>query len=138
MLYVPRDLSFISTQFLVPNLDGSFYILFNKFTKALSLTSFLIFHYYILLYNIIIRLSIIFCLWEIYIFLKYLLFIYYCLEIILWSSSWNFCNSISNFISNYIISFFCCFLNHSFWRSFKWICSKFFSMIKKFLTVFTA
>ena len=43
-----------------------------------------------------------------------------------------------NFISNQIASCFSCFLNCSFWSSFKCICSRLFSMIKTFLTVFTA
>ena len=55
----------------------------------------------------------------------------------LWWSFWGSCNFIKNFISNYITSCFCCFLNCLFWNSFKCICSKLFSMVKKFLTIFT-
>ena len=49
----------------------------------------------------------------------------------------NFCNSISNFITNQITSCFFCFLNDSFWRTFKCICCRLFSMIKKVLALFT-
>ena len=48
----------------------------------------------------------------------------------------NFCNFIKNFITNQITSWFCC-LNLSFWSIFKCICSRLFSMISKFLTIFT-
>ena len=42
-----------------------------------------------------------------------------------------------DFIIYQITSWFCCFLNYSFWNSFKCICCKFDSMIKKFLAVCT-
>ena len=38
---------------------------------------------------------------------------------------WNFFIYISNFITNQITSCFCCFLNRSFWKSFKCICYRF-------------
>ena len=60
-----------------------------------------------------------------------------CLWTILWWSCWNFCSFISNLIVNQINSYFCCFLNYFFWSSFKCICCRFFSMIIKFLSVFT-
>ena len=48
------------------------------------------------------------------------------------------CYFISNFIVNQITSCSCCFLNCSFWSSFYCICCRFFSTIKKFLTIFIA
>ena len=47
----------------------------------------------------------------------------------------NVCDSVSNFITNQIISWFSCILNYSFWWNFKCICNRFFSTIKKFLTL---
>ena len=73
-----------------------------------------------------------------YFSIKSNIFFLICNWIILRWSFWGSCNSISNFISNQITIYFCSFLNFSFWRSFKCICSRLFSMIKKFLTVFTA
>ena len=46
-------------------------------------------------------------------------------------------NCTSNFFTNQITSCIHCFLNYSFWSSFKYISIKFFSMINKFLAVFT-
>ena len=60
-----------------------------------------------------------------------------CLSIILLWIFWNFCDFITNFISYQISSSFCCFLNYHFWTSCKSICSRLFSMIKKFLAVLT-
>ena len=60
-----------------------------------------------------------------------------CLWIILLSIFWNPPNFIANFIANQIASWFSCFLNCSFLKSFKWICSRFFSMITNFLAIFT-
>ena len=37
----------------------------------------------------------------------------------------------------HITNCICCFLNYSFWNSFQCICSRFFSMIRKFLALFT-
>ena len=51
---------------------------------------------------------------------------------------WRFCNFASIFIANQMTSCFCCFLNWSFWSSLKCICCRLFSMIKKFLALFTA
>ena len=52
----------------------------------------------------------------------------YVLIILLWGF-WNFYNYISNFIPNQITSCFCCFLNFSFWSSFKCTRCRLFSMI---------
>ena len=60
-----------------------------------------------------------------------------CLWIILLSVFWNPPSFIANFIANQITSWFSCFLNCSFWKSFKWIRSRFFSKITKFLAIFT-
>ena len=61
-----------------------------------------------------------------------------CLWIILLWIFLNFCNSIKTFIANQSNSHFCCFLNGFFWRSFKCICCRLFSIFKKFLNIFTA
>ena len=62
--------------------------------------------------------SIIFCFstGETYLFLRnfFVMLIYHCSWIF-----WNFCNSISNFNSSQITNCLYCFLNNSFWRSFK-------------------
>ena len=63
-------------------------------------------------------------------------FISNCKSYFLWIS-WNFCNFICNCITNKITSCFYCFLNYSFWSSFKCICYILFSMIKIFLALFT-
>ena len=120
LLYVPRDSSFISTQFFVLNLDGWFGLLSNKFT---------LFFLYILLlyYDVNLRSSITFCLSSGYIYLSFF--------ILQWTS-WDICNSIRNIFTNQITSFFCCFSNYFFWSSFKCICSRLFSMINKSLTIF--
>ena len=41
---------------------------------------------------------------------------------ILWWKSWDYCNFVSNFIASQITICFCCFMNSSFWSSFKFIC----------------
>ena len=46
---------------------------------------------------------------------------------------WIVFNFTSNFSFNEITTCFCCFLNNSFYGSFECICSRFLSMIKKFL-----
>ena len=76
--------------------------------------------------------------WRCISFFRYLFTIYNCFWIILLWIFWNLHNFISNCITNQITSCFSCFLNYSFWRSFKWICCRFFSMIKKFLLMFLA
>ena len=48
----------------------------------------------------------------------------------------NACNFISNFIGNQITRCLCCFLNCYFRCCFYCICCRFFSTVKKFLTVF--
>ena len=60
--------------------------------------------------------------------------IYNCFWIILLWIFRNLRNYISNFITNQITSCFCCFLNDSFWRSFKCIYCRLFSMITKLET----
>ena len=78
------------------------------------------------------------------IFLRYMAFFKYffivlifnCLWIILLWIFWNFCDFISNFVINQITSCFFSFLNYSSESSFKSICCRFLSMIKKFLTLF--
>ena len=60
-----------------------------------------------------------------------------CLWVILFWIFWKFCDFIRNFISNQITSCICYFLNYSFWISFKCICCRLFSMIRKCLAVFT-
>ena len=50
---------------------------------------------------------------------------------------WNPRNFISNLITNQITSCFCCFLNDSLRKGFKYVCCKLFSVIKGFLDVFT-
>ena len=47
----------------------------------------------------------------------------------------NFHDFVSDFITKQ--SCFCCFWNWSFWSSFKRICGRLFTMIKKFLAIFT-
>ena len=56
-LYVPRNSSFISTQFLVLNLDGLLCVLSKKL--IVFVYSVVIYHYYYIIVNL--RLSIVFC-----------------------------------------------------------------------------
>ena len=56
---------------------------------------------------------------------------------ILWRSSRDFCDFVSNFIANQIASCFCCFLNYFLWSSIYRICGGLFSMIKTLLATLT-
>ena len=131
--YYQRAWSFISTLFFVLNLDHSFGVLSNKF----------IIFGLILLLNCFINLrsSIILCLssgdrcFSTYFFI---VFIFNCFWMILLRIFWNTCDFISNFITNQITSCVCCFLSYSFRSSFNYFCYILFSMIKRFLAVFTA
>ena len=131
MLYVPRE-SFISTQFFVLNLVDWFWC---------NIRHLLFFDIPLLYYYINLRSSLTLCILSgdiyIYIFLRYYFLICNCFWIILLQSFWDFPNFICDFIANEFTSCFCWFLNSSFWRSFKCICSRLFSMIKRFLVVFT-
>ena len=132
-LYVSCDSSFISTQFFVLNLDGWFVV----WSKKLLFFEILLLSYYINLRSLII------CFLfsgDIYLSLLSPIFSpsFVTVSELLWLSVWDFRNSIRNFITNQVTSCFCWFLNCSFWSSFERICSKCFSMVKKFLTIFTA
>ena len=116
---------------VVLNLHSLVTPLFNKF---------IIFWYFILficLYNL--SLSIIcYSFLVIDIFLLVFLFIFVCLgRTVSINLKCSTCDFISNSITNQITSCFCCFLILSFWRNFKWNCSRLFSVIHKFLTVIT-
>ena len=115
-LYVPRDLSFISTQFLFLNVDGWFFVWWSKF--ILFWYSVIILHYYINLRSSIILYR---CSGEIS-FFKYFFF-FICFWIILWWSFWD-----SKFYQQLYFQlnhqFLCCFFNRSFWSSVKCICSR--------------
>ena len=134
MLYASRASPFISIQFFVLKLDGWFSVLSNKFIP--------LWYYFINL-----RSSIIFCISSYIFFFGYFFIMLICnsLWIILLWVFLNFRNftvirlsyCISNCITNQFTSCFCCFLNYSFRSSFKWICCRLFSMIKKFLTNLT-
>ena len=127
--------SFILTQFLVLNLAGWFW----------CLTNLLFFDITLLYYYILLKSSIIFCLFSgniclsLRISLWSLLFSssFNCFWIILWSS-WGLCDFLCNFITNQVTSCFYSFYNCSFWGSFKCIYGKLLSMIKKLLIIFTA
>ena len=75
-----------------------------------------------------------------YFYIKFCIFCFTfnCFWTIMWWSSRDICNFISNFITSQITSCSCCFLNCSFWSSFTCICSRFFGMIKKFRVIFTS
>ena len=72
--------------------------------------------------------------WRYIFFFRYFIIMHICncLWFILLWIFWNFCNSIRSFITNQFTSCFCCFLKNSFWRSFKCICCRLFSMIEMF------
>ena len=69
VLYVPRELSFISNQFFVLNLDGWFGVLCNKFA-ILRYSIIVLLNYYIDL-----NLSIIYCLSSGYIYLSFCIYV---------------------------------------------------------------
>ena len=69
--------------------------------------------------------------WDMYLFLQLAISVSVLLSL-LGCFFWKTCYFISNFITNQITSFFCCFLNSSFWCSFYSICCRFFSTLKKF------
>ena len=98
---------------------------------------FIIFNIALLYYYINLRSSVILCLSSTYIYIL-LMFNCTCFWVILLQSFWNFYNYVNNFIINQIISCSCCFLNCFSWSSFKCICCRLLSMIKKFLTAFIA
>ena len=74
----------------------------------------------------------------------FVMFICNCFCIISRWTSWDFGNytvvqlnyCVNNFITNQINSFFSCFLNYSLLSRFKCICSRLFSKIKQFLSIF--
>ena len=111
---VPRDSSFMSTQFFILILDGWFGVLSNKF---------LLFDIFDILYDYINhRSSIIFCLSSgdiSYIRYFVIMFVCNCFCIILWWTFWDFRSSVSNFVTSQIFSCFWLFLDKSFWRSFE-------------------
>ena len=128
-LYVRRDSSFVSTKFLVLNLDGWFVVPSNKF---------IIFDI-ALLYYVHLRSSIIFCLfsWDIYLSLSIsslIVFGFFCGEV--------FENLAVLSAILFPIKLPAVFWIAFFWRIFKCIFSRLydqqFSVIKKFLTVYTA
>ena len=90
-----------------------------------------------LYYYINLNSPIIFCLssGDMYLFLV-LLFIISIIILRVCRRIWCACCFISYFVTNYISSFFCCFLNCSFWSSFYCIRCRLFSTIKKLLTIF--
>ena len=105
------------------------------------LTSLLFFDISLLYYYINLRSSMIFCLssGHTYLFFKciFIMLMFNCFETNLCWSFWDFHNSTSNFITNQITNCFFCFLNCSFWDSFKCICSRLFGMFKTLLALFT-
>ena len=118
LLCVPRTSSFILTQFFVLNLDGWYDILSTLSYYCIYLSSSII------------------C-----IFFSGNLYLSFGISIdffSFWEQSWIFCEFIWNFVTNQIISHLCIVLSYSFGSSFESICSIFFSMIKKFLTLSTS
>ena len=131
-LYLPRKLSFISTQYFVLNLDGWFVALSRKF---------IIFWYFInlLLYKYQTINNFLLFFWRNIFFFRYffIIIIRNCFWIIMWWTSWDLCYIVSEFITNQITNCLHCFLNCSFWSNFKCICCRVFKMIKMFLAAFT-
>ena len=117
-------------QFLVLNLDGWFGVSSN-------IHYFLIFHYYTINLSQIINNFLSFFLFLLLFHYQILYFSFNFFWTILWWSSWDFRNFISDFITHQTTSCIYCFLNWSFWSSSKCLCWRLFSMIKKFLAVFT-
>ena len=131
VLYIPRDLSFVI--YFKPISCPKLWYIYYKF-------DILLLFYYINLRSVIVRCFFL----EIYIFLLvllylifYILFHFNCFWVILWWTFWCFHDFMSNCIKNQITSCLCCFLNSSFWNRFKYIWSRLFNMINKFLTAFT-
>ena len=61
-----------------------------------------------------------------------------CIRIILLWNFLGFHNVIRKFITSQIVSYACCFFNKPSWSSFKCIWSRLFSIIKRFLNIFTS
>ena len=127
--YVPREPSFISTQFFVLNLDGWFGILPNKF---------LFFQYSTIMLSYKSQIINIFLSSRDTFFFRYfiIMLICNCFWIILLRSFWNFVilSAILWPIKSLDVSavFFNCFFR----SSFKCLYCRLFSLIKKFLTLF--
>ena len=93
LLYVACDSSFISTQFLVLNLDGWFVVSSNNFFWYSIIT-----YYHINLWSLII-----FCLFLIYVFVCISIFLSIMCNIFFWivllRNFWDLCNSFSIFFA---------------------------------------
>ena len=77
--------------------------------------------------------------WRYISFIRYffIMLICKCFSITLLKIFWNQSNFTIRFVTNEISSCFYCFLNCSFLSSFKCICCSLFSVIQKFLAIFT-
>ena len=125
-LYVPCDSTFISTQFLVLNWNGLFFVSSNEFI-IFWCSIIIVIHYFITL-----KLLIICCLFSEDIYLSYS---FVTVSELLCGKLFKALMILSTILlaikSQFLLLFF------SFLSSFKCICSRLFSIIKKFLTVFT-